>query len=203
MAHKKEVIASGKLSPPLFDAHIDAYYMNALRSLFATSAEASAFSDTIERLDAANADALAADIASALAAAPDVIRPRLRTLLNDLYRLNDPSNDWWDEIRRAEAEAEALAAFKEKLEDLSPNVRRSQRNLERQAERQAQRAELEALILAEVDAATDTVQSRWRDTVPTRDAVNREIAARLKRKGANGGKPIGLRRIEQARKGDR
>ena len=56
-----------------------------------------------------------------------------------------------------------MAAFAEKLEDLSPDVKRSQRNRKRQPEIEARRVELDALILAEEDAATAAVQGKWPD----------------------------------------
>ena len=106
----------------------------------------------VERQWSEDADALADDHAARLDAEPTVVRPRLRTLFNDLYRLNDePKNDWMNETQRAEAEEETMAAFAEKLEDLSPAVKRSQQNRKRQAEIEARRAELDALILAEED----------------------------------------------------
>jgi hypothetical protein len=74
--------------------------------------------DTIERLEREDANALADDLAARLDAEPKVIRDKLRTLRNDLYQLNDPRNDGWNETQRAEAETEVLAAFAEKLEDL-------------------------------------------------------------------------------------
>lgn len=76
------------------------------------------FPDTVERLEREDANALAADLASALDVEQKVIRPKLRTLQDDFYRLSEPKNDWWDKTQRAEAEAETVAAFAEKLEDL-------------------------------------------------------------------------------------
>ena len=138
----------------------------------------------------------------ALDAKPDVIRPKLRTLFNDLYELNDEPNDWMNETQRAEAEAKIFAAFAEKLEDLSPAVKRSQQNRKRQAEIEARRAELDALILAEEQAATAAARGKFPDTKRLQGVIDDEIAAALERKGVSvGGKPVGLKRIRQARKG--
>ena len=156
-----------------------------------------AFSETFERLEREEADALAADLAAALDANPDVIRAKLRTLFNDLYRLNDQSNDWWNETQRAEAVAKTMAAFGEKLEDLSLDVKRSQQNRKRQAEIEARRVEWATLIRAEEPAATAAVRERWPGQKAIRRLVDEEIQARLRGKGI----VVGIRRIEQARKG--
>ena len=194
MARPKKAKISSKTPSP-------AYWKNKLKSLFSSPAEALAFSETFDRLEREKADALAADLAAALDANPDVIRAKLRTLFNDLYRLNDESNDWWNETQRAEAEAEAMAAFAEKLEDLSLDVKRSQQSRKRRPAIEARRPELDALILAEVDAATAAVRESWPDDAPLREKVNYEIADALERKGVNGGKRIGIKRIRQARRG--
>ena len=163
----KKAAISSKTPSPAFDAHIAAYWRETARirrllhcspdpdahvrawrqSLHDAHVRAwlgtpEALLATVERLEREDADALADDLAAALDANPDVIRAKLRTLLNDLYQLNDESNDWWNETQRAEAEAETVAAFGEKLEDLSLDVKRSQQNRKRQAEIEARRVEL-------------------------------------------------------------
>jgi hypothetical protein len=57
-----------------------------------------------------------------------------------------------------------VAAFAEKLEDLSPDVKAVAAEPETPVWIEARRVELNALILAEVDAATATVRGNGRTT---------------------------------------
>jgi hypothetical protein len=178
-------------SAEVLDAHITAHAW----------VQADRLREAVERLEREDADVLEADQVARLNVTPTVVRPMLWMLQNDLYRLADSLNDGWDEIQRAKAEADTLVAFAEKSENMSLAVKRSQQNRKRQAEREAQRAELDALIRAEVDPATAAVRSEYPNAPVQQDRVNYKIADNLERRGENGGKRIGKRRIEQARKG--